>query len=81
MTDIPDRAQFTAVITTVSPAPVSSSSPLFRLLRNLAASTSLAGITVLWRHSVAAPPSRDWSVIGGVSRQRPDTGLGVATVV
>lgn len=58
--------QFSAVITTqLSPPIVSSSSPIFRLIKNIADCRSVTRITVLWTADAAPPPLSDWSYLGG----------------
>nr|KAG5698888.1 hypothetical protein BaRGS_006782 [Batillaria attramentaria] len=56
--------KFTAVIYATSP--VISSSPLFRLLRNVAKSPYVHKIIVLWHCEIPPPPSRRWPADLGV---------------
>lgn len=56
--------KFTAVIYATSP--VMSSSPLFRLLKNVAKSPYVHKIIVLWHCEIPPPPSRRWPADLGV---------------
>jgi glucuronyl/N-acetylglucosaminyl transferase EXT1 len=61
---------FTAIISTSS-AIVSSNSQIFKLIRNIASSSNVSGIVVLWSSSVNPPPSKDWALLGGISHNTP----------
>ncbi|XP_014770416.2 exostosin-1 [Octopus bimaculoides] len=52
-------SQFTAIIYVVTPV-TSSSSPLFRLVRNVAKSAYVHKILVIWHCDVSPPPPRKW---------------------
>lgn len=56
--------KFTAVVYATSP--VLTSSPLFRLLRNVAKSAFVHKIIVLWHCEIPPPPSRRWPADLGV---------------
>jgi len=72
------KDKFTAVIR-VSARMVSSSSPVFRLIRNIALSPSVASIVVLWTSQVKPPPLRDWTFLGGLSTNTSIPSLTILT--
>ena len=57
---------FTAVIS-VSSSLVTSYSPVFTLIKNLAACPQLMEVLILWSSEVKPPPSKDWAFLGGLS--------------
>jgi len=62
---------FTAVISTSSSDVVSSTSPVFKLIKNVAESSNIAEIIVLWNSKVKPPPTRDWRLFSAISHNTP----------
>ena len=62
---------FTAIISTSSTAMVSSNSPIFKLIKNVASSSDVSAIVVLWNSPVKPPPTQDWALLGGISQNTP----------
>jgi len=61
---------FTAIISTSSTI-VSSNSPIFKLIKNVAGSSNVSSIVVLWNSPVKPPPTKDWAFLGGISSNTP----------
>ncbi|XP_071114618.1 exostosin-1b-like [Haliotis cracherodii] len=60
------RTKFTAVIYATSPVMSATASPLFKLLRNVARSTYIQKVIVLWHCDIPPPPSHRWPADLGV---------------
>lgn len=66
---------FTAIISTSPNLTLTSSSPIFRLIRAVSESSSVASIVVVWSSVVRPPPLQDWVRLG---RLAPGTPLTIA---
>ena len=62
----PDK--FSAVISVTS-SMVTSSSPVFKLIKQLSGCDSLLEIVIVWTSDVKPPPKEDWMYLGRLSKQ------------
>ena len=66
MTAVSSPDKFTAVISVLSSL-VTSTSPVFRLIKTLAAAEQIKEVFILWGSEVKPPPSFDWAFLGGLT--------------
>ena len=66
LTPLTNTTSFTAVISVTSSL-VTSTSPVFTLIKNLAACPHLKEVLILWSSEVKPPPSTDWAFLGSLS--------------
>jgi len=66
-TQIVSNTTFTAIISTSNSTLVTSTSPIFKLIKNIADSSSISEIIVLWNSNVKPPPVKDWAFLGSIT--------------
>ena len=66
MTAVSSSERFTAVISVLSSL-VTSTSPVFKLIKTLVAADQIKEIFILWGSEVKPPPSTDWAFLGGLT--------------
>jgi len=64
-------SSFTAIITASANLTITSSSPIFRLIKAVAGSTNVESIVVLWGGTLKPPPLKDWARLGGFPASTP----------
>ena len=64
-------SSFTAIITASTNLTITSSSPIFRLIKAVAGSTNVESIVVLWGGTLKPPPLKDWARLGGFPASTP----------
>jgi len=65
-------SSFTAVITASANLTITSSSPIFRLIKAVAGSSKVEAILVLWgSKTLKPPPLKDWARLGGFPPSAP----------
>ena len=65
-------SSFTAIITASANLTITSSSPIFRLIKAVAGSSKVEAILVLWgSQTLKPPPLKDWARLGGFPSSTP----------
>ena len=65
-------SSFTAIITASANLTITSSSPIFRLIKAVAGSSKVEAILVLWgSQTLKPPPLKDWARLGGFPPSTP----------